>query len=259
MKQIVMTNDDGHSSKGLTALAKQLAKKYRVTIVVPNSQRSATGKALTLNQPLRIYDRGKVDGYQLITHDGTPADSVILAKEFVDSIDFFVSGINMGANLGYQSMATSGTVGAIVEAAIMGYRGIAVSRVVNTHQWFHYSDSNRDYSREIEVTTEIIDKIIEFGLPAGIDALNINFPCDVLDTSRIVVTRPIRARMHNTLDKRIDPNGSPYYWIEGHENDPEPGTDAFEVLKNGNIAVSPIVIDYVSDAILESLGAFIDR
>ncbi len=257
MKKIALTNDDGHSSKGLTVLAEELAKRYSVIVVVPDTQRSATGKALTLNRPLRIYDRGKIDGYRLITHDGTPADSVILAKELDGDIDFFVSGINMGANLGYQSMATSGTVGAIVEAAIMGIPGVAVSRVVNTKQWFHHSDSNRSYDKEVAITIGLIERVLERGLPTGVDALNLNFPCDITENSRIVVTRPAMTRMSNSLERRVDPNGSSYYWITGQENAPEPNTDAYEVLKNGNISLSPIVIDYVNADVLGSLSEFL--
>ncbi len=114
---ICLTNDDGPNSTGLQNLAIAIAKEFKLVVVVPDGQRSATGKSLTLNTPLRVVRRKTIDGIELYTHSGTPADSIVVAKSMFDDIDLIVSGINSGANLGYQSMLTSGTVGAAFEAA----------------------------------------------------------------------------------------------------------------------------------------------
>ncbi|TFH01015.1 MAG: 5'/3'-nucleotidase SurE, partial [Candidatus Thorarchaeota archaeon] len=127
MPTVCLVNDDGPESKGLLRLSEALAASMNVVVVVPNGQRSGTGKALTLDRPIRITERADSKHCRFIVHDGLPADSVVLALSMIDKVDLFVSGINAGANLGYHRMLTSGTVGAALEAAIQGYPAIAVS------------------------------------------------------------------------------------------------------------------------------------
>ncbi|UCE09184.1 MAG: 5'/3'-nucleotidase SurE [Candidatus Thorarchaeota archaeon] len=258
MSNIVLTNDDGPSSKGLCELAAGLSAISELAVVVPDGQRSATGKALTFNRPLRIHHHRAKDGYRLITHDGTPADSIIIARAHLEKIDLFISGINSGANIGYQSMYTSGTVGAVLEAAMNGHPGIAVSKVASPDEWFNNSTSEVGYSAEVRVVVDIANMILERGLPSGVDALNLNFPSRTLENSRMVVTSPTRLRMTNSLEERIDPNGSPYFWIRGEENDSPRGTDANEVLANGNISISPMLIEAVGPKELQAVIDFMN-
>jgi 5'-nucleotidase len=237
-------------------LAETLASHVDVVIVVPDGERSASGKALTLNRPLRVKKVKSTNGFEMITHDGSPADSVVLARCLIDDIDLFVSGINAGANLGYQSMFTSGTVGAAMEAALMGYPAIAVSLVVEPNEWFNSADKERDYSRICEVIRDIVLRVLSKGLPKGIDALNLNFPLFISETSKVVVTKPARVRISNELDKRVDPNQSPYYWLKGIHNDPSDDSDADVVLNNGDISLSPIIIEAVTENDIERLSDF---
>ncbi|MGY5876670.1 MAG: 5'/3'-nucleotidase SurE [Candidatus Thorarchaeota archaeon] len=254
--KICLTNDDGPNSTGLQRLASIIAKEFDLVVVVPEGQRSATGKSLTLNTPLRVVKRKKMDGIELYTHTGTPADSVIVAKSLFKDIDLFVSGINPGANLGYQSMLTSGTVGAAFEAAFSGYPAISISRVVNSDEWFTPTEIEGDFTRICEVSMDIIRRIKEKGLPEGIDALNLNFPKKLADGFVIAVSKPMRVRIANEMDKRVDPHNSPYYWISGTEVEPSPGTDAYDVFKNGNVSLAPIVIETIRDYEVERVKEF---
>jgi 5'-nucleotidase len=228
-------------------LADALAAKMDVVIVVPEGERSASGKALTFNRPLRIKKQTTENGIEMITHDGTPADSVILAHHLIENIDIFVSGINAGANVTYQSMLTSGTVGASMEAAIMGYPAIAVSLVVKPNEWFNNADKERDYSSMCEITSGIVSKVAEKGLPPGVDALNLNFPASISKESHVVVVKPAKVRIRNEVEERVDPNQSPYVWVRGIELDPPTNTDVEEVLYKGNISLSPIVIESLTE------------
>jgi len=251
LTKICLTNDDGAHSTGLRKLAELLSLEMEVVIVVPEGERSASGKALTFNRPIRMKKHKNDFGLHMIAHDGSPADSVILAHHLFNDIDLFVSGINTGANVTYQSMLTSGTVGAAIEAAIMGYPAIAVSQVVSPEEWFNNSDRERDFTAICEITRDIIRKIVKKGFPAGIDALNLNFPSALADKSEMIVTRPARMRIRNEVEKRVDPNQSPYYWVKGVEEKPQTGTDVDEVLYKGNISLSPIVIEGLTDEDLE--------
>jgi 5'-nucleotidase len=237
-------------------LAEELSKVVELIVVVPDGQRSATGKSLTLKRPIRITEKHSKNGYQFVSHDGAPADSVILAQAFYDDIDLLISGINSGANVGYQSMLTSGTVGAAFEAAIRGLPSIAVSRQATPSEWFDSAGSDAECAKMCEITKDLVLKVLKKGMPDGIDLLNLNFPAMLSNDSKIVVTKPTKIRMHNEVERRTDPNGRPYYWYLGIERDPPANSDAYEVFVKGNISLSPVVLDWIDDEDLVKLEEF---
>lgn len=257
--RICLTNDDGPRSEGLVRLADHLSRSYDLTVVVPDGQRSATGKALTLNRPLRVRDYGSEGGYRRVTHDGTPADSVVIASRFAEDIDLFVSGINAGANVGYQSMLTSGTVGAAFEAALKGYPALAISVEARPDEWFDNEGSSRDYNRIGAISLDIVDRIFKRGFPSEVDILNLNFPCNLREDIEIEVTRPTRVRLANEVVERQDPHGRTYYWLKGIEVDAPEGTDVHALLKNSNVSLSPITIEGTDKEMIERVRDFMQN
>lgn len=237
-------------------LAKVLSETMELIVVVPDAQRSASGKSLTLKRPIRITEKHAKEGYQFVSHDGAPADSVILAQAFYEDIDLVISGINSGANVGYQSMLTSGTVGAAFEAAIRGLPAIAASRQASSREWFDSAGADGDYDRMCQISKDLVLRVLTKGMPEGIDMLNINFPYPLTDESELVITKPTKIRMHNEVEERTDPNGRPYYWYLGVETDPAPNSDAYEVFVNKNIALSPVVLNWISDNDIKKLQEF---
>ncbi len=256
MYKVCLTNDDGPRSEGMLKLAEVLSETTELIVVVPDGQRSATGKSLTLKRPIRITEKHEKNGYQFVSHDGAPADSVILAQAFYENIDLLISGINSGANVGYQSMLTSGTVGAAFEAAIRGLPAIAASRQASPSEWFNSSGSNGDFARVCEISKNLVMRVLDKGLPKGIDMLNLNFPCTLTDESKIVVTKPTKVRMHNEVEERTDPNGRPYYWYLGIERNPPANSDAHEVFVHRNISLSPVILDWIGEAEVKKLEDF---
>ncbi len=258
MYKVCLTNDDGPQSRGLLALAAELCRFCDLTVIVPDGQRSATGKGLTLNRPLRTNEIRLNRDYRMITHDGTPADSIVLARWFMDRIDLFVSGINAGANLGYQSILTSGTVGAALEAALNGYTAIAASMEAGPQEWFNQHGSDGDFERASQVVRDIALRVLKEGLPQGVDVINLNFPTHLPSDVKLKVTRPTQARLRNDINERIDPHGRKYYWFVGVEVEPLPGTDAFVVLRENNISVTPLSIDGVVEEYLSGVSSLIE-
>lgn len=256
MPRVCLTNDDGPRSEGLLKLAEVLSADVELFVIVPDSQRSASGKALTLTRPIRITEQHDMNGYSFVSHDGAPADSVILASSFYKDIDLLVSGPNTGANLGYQSMLTSGTVGAAFEAAIMGIPAIAVSRQASPQEWFDSTGTTQDCTDICGITKELVMRVLKKGMPKGIDLLNLNFPTQLSLESKIVIAKPTKIRMHNEVERRLDPNGRPYYWYLGIEKDAMEGTDAYEVSVNNNISLTPVKIEFIHDEDIESLKKF---
>ncbi len=99
---ILLTNDDGIYSPGISALKKVLKPFGPVTVVAPDVQKSGVGHAITFSHPLRIrevYLDSELFGYGI---DGSPADCVKLGVREImkEKPSLLVSGINMGANVG---------------------------------------------------------------------------------------------------------------------------------------------------------------
>ena len=253
---ICLMNDDGPQSVGMLKLADALADLANLIVIVPDGQRSGTGKALTLDRPIRIIERTDSDNYKLIVHDGLPADSVIIALSKIEKVDLFVSGINAGANLGYHRMLTSGTVGAVLEAAFQGYPAVAVSMVASPEYWFANMKNDIDLGQICTITKGIIERVLKKGLPQRISALNVNFPVKLLKESRLVISEPTAVAVPLRLEERTDPYGSSYYWICGGEVESRVSGDALEVMEHGNISISPIVIEGVRKEDMENLRQF---
>ena len=110
--RILLSNDDGYFAPGLAQLAGSLADLGDITVVAPERNRSGASNSLTLDRPL--YLRRAANGYLYVS--GTPTDCVHLAVTGVldHQPDMVVSGINLGANMGDDTIY-SGTVAAATE------------------------------------------------------------------------------------------------------------------------------------------------
>ena len=132
---IVVINDDGWGTAGIRLLAKEMTKLGQVTVVCPDGPRSGYGAAISAATPiyLRRVEEHDLNGAEVYTTNGTPADCVKIAREvlFADKpIDLVVSGINHGSNAAVNAMY-SGTIGACLVAAEKGIPAIGWS--VNSH------------------------------------------------------------------------------------------------------------------------------
>jgi 5'/3'-nucleotidase len=222
-KHILVTNDDGVMAPGLLALAEEMRKLGKVSILAPDRNWSGGGHVKTLDRALRVKEVRLADGSTAYASDGAPSDCVALATlgYFKEPIDLVVSGINAGANLGHD-VTYSGTVTAAMEAVIAGVPGVAVSlEVVEGHL------GEVDYGPAARAARLIVQNVINYGLPDEI-LLNVNVPFMREEQIRgIRTTRQGLRVYHSRLDERIDPRGRPYYWIGGEAPTgvPERGTD----------------------------------
>ena len=123
---VLLTNDDGHQAPGIRALSRILKQAgYRVSMVAPRSEQSATGMGVTSRRHLAL-EQFEESGWHL---DGQPADTILGALRHLlenNPPDLVISGINFGPNLG-QGLHMSGTIGAAMMAAQMGVPAIAIS------------------------------------------------------------------------------------------------------------------------------------
>lgn len=241
--KILLTNDDGVYSNGIWAAYRALAAIADVTVVAPATQQSAVGRSISIFEPIRATEI-TVGGVRAYSVGGKPTDAVIIGL-FALKLrpDLVVSGINIGENLSYESIMTSGTVGAAMEASNQGVPSIAFSLQV-WDQGDKFDDpryAGNSFEEAERVVRDICEKILVRGFPVATDVVNVNIPSRV--KGGYEVTHLARKLFHTGVEKRLDPRGRPYFWINGPlVDDAEEGTDVHAIRK-GNISVTPITLD----------------
>ena len=132
--QILVTNDDGPESPFVAPLVSAAASLGSVTVVLPATERSWTAKAMTryADLPLARRDHQDRNGKAVtgFTLGGTPADCVNAGCYLLSprTPDLVLSGVNAGENTGVSYAASSGTIGACLEANIALVPAIALSQ-----------------------------------------------------------------------------------------------------------------------------------
>lgn len=162
--KILITNDDGIEAEGLRALVDWAQKLGEVSVFAPKVEQSGKSVGVELRKAFgveKVEYPGAVEAYAV---DSTPADCVRFAvlglgKRF----DLVLSGVNRGQNLGHD-INYSGTCGAVIEAAMSGMKGIAVSA------------SKKGLPNAIANFDRVYDYFVERDLLSLCKTYNVNFP-----------------------------------------------------------------------------------
>lgn len=109
---ILLTNDDGYTSPAFFPLLKTLAEEFNVTAVVPASEQSWIGKAISRSATLTFAQK-QLGKFEIHTVNGTPADCVQIGLYDLCDLQpqLVVSGINTELNTGIGRILSSGTLG----------------------------------------------------------------------------------------------------------------------------------------------------
>lgn len=205
---ILLTNDDGPPSDTACPYIKYFLDEvsrstdWKVSIVVPDQQRSWIGKAHFAGRTLQVsyiytlrstdFPNDKVNSYEgpflapneslRLTHqewhlvNSTPAACADLGLHHLssheDPIDLVISGPNYGKNSGNLYILASGTVGAAMEAVTHGLKAIALS--------YEFRSANHDYGQLREaakLSLSIVKKLYkELIASHEIDLFSVNVP-----------------------------------------------------------------------------------
>ncbi|MGE5769466.1 MAG: 5'/3'-nucleotidase SurE, partial [Betaproteobacteria bacterium] len=161
--RILLSNDDGYFAPGLEALADGLAGLGEIVVVAPEQNRSGASNSLTLDRPLFL--KQAPNGFHFV--NGTPTDCVHLAVtgmlEYLP--DIIVSGINLGANMGDDTIY-SGTVAAATEGFLLGIPSIAVS--LTSFEGKHFATAGR-------IARELVERFVRDPIREPV-LLNVNVP-----------------------------------------------------------------------------------
>lgn len=249
MSLIVVTNDDGISSKGIKLLV-NVAKKFGdVLVVAPDSPQSGMGHAITIGDTLRL-DKvdlfGDIEAYEC---SGTPADCVKFAKNYVldgRSPDLVVSGLNHGSNTSI-SVLYSGTMSAAIEGALDDIPSIG------------FSLTDYDPNGHLDHAIPFIENIIKQGLNKGFMrgvALNVNIP-KVSDEpiKGIRICRQARATWAEKFEEREDLFGRKYFWLGGEFENHDKGEDTDEwAIRHNYVSIVPCQYDMTGHHVIGELN-----
>ncbi|MBC6409972.1 MAG: 5'/3'-nucleotidase SurE [Ekhidna sp.] len=246
---ILISNDDGITSKGIRKLVEISKKMGEVVVVAPDSPQSGMGHAITVGDTLRLRRSdifGDIEAYEC---SGTPADCVKLAKHYVlkqRKIDLIVSGVNHGSNSSI-SVLYSGTMSAAIEGAIEGCPSVG------------FSLCDYDPNAEMDHIDEYVEKIIKEALKNGIQkgiALNVNFPpIQAGSIKGIKICRQANALWEEQFDERKDPYGRRYFWMVENFVNHDSGEDNDEwALANNYVSIVPCQFDMTAHHAISRLN-----
>jgi len=245
--RILLSNDDGYFAPGIEVLADALSAVAEITVVAPERDRSGASNSLTLDRPLRL--RQAANGFYFV--NGTPTDCVHLAVTgMLDHVpDMVVSGINLGANMGDDTIY-SGTVAAAMEGHLLGIPSIAIS--LTSKRGAHFDTAAR-------IARQLVDRFQRrpFGQPV---LLNVNVPDEPFESLLgIRVTRLGRRHKAEPVVPQVTPRDETVYWVgaAGEAADAGEGTD-FQAVADNFVSVTPLQIDLTHAAQIAAVNDWLN-
>ncbi|HWQ88639.1 MAG TPA: 5'/3'-nucleotidase SurE [Desulfitobacteriaceae bacterium] len=244
--QILLTNDDGYYARGLQTLYRTLLKQenWDLNIVAPEGQRSATGHAITLFNPILVREHSLENNKNGFSIYGTPSDCVKLAiqGEIVPRPDLIISGINSGANIG-TDVFYSGTVSAALEGVFLGIPSVAVSLA-------GYKKGS-DFEPAAEFMVTLLPKIIEKPYQG---LININIPAEPESNwPGVRITKLGKTVYKDVFESRIDPRGRKYFWQAGTITSDQEDDSDLSAIQHGYVSLTPLHCDLTDYQKIENM------
>ena len=246
---ILISNDDGIYAEGIKILVDFLKEAgHTLYVVAPLEEQSGTGHGITLHQPMRVkevYRGGELFGHSVT---GKPADTVKVALTHLydeANIDFVISGINRGANLG-NDLFYSGTFAAASEGTFWKKNAIALSLLVNGDNLYFESAG--------EFIVDYLETIKGITFPMG-TLLNINVPnLPKEEIKGMKYTKQSNRKFQEKLIERTDTQGNTYYWLGGSpiHGDHVENSDV-QAVEDGYISITPVKLNLYDSELEEML------
>lgn len=227
---LMLVNDDGYAAPGLRALATALAAAgHRVSVCAPEREQSGASHAMTFRLSLRPRPVEVAGAEAAVAVDASPATCARLGLFLFPEVDFVLSGINDGANMG-GACVYSGTVSAAVEAAMSGAQSMAVSL---------RAPNGGAFEAAARVALRVLDYARSHPLPRGC-CYNLNIPALPYEAIRGVRAAQVAPTYLDAPAYRLAPDGA-YLYEHGEESAPldDPRCDAL-LVRAGYAALSKL-------------------
>ena len=217
---VLLTNDDGYTSRGLHILKEQLKGVGNIYVFAPKEAMSGKGCASTFFSGI-TFEKIEENVYAV---NGTPADCVsfgvfYLKKYFNIDIDLVISGCNAGSNITYDTLY-SGTIGACIDASKYKIPSIAFS-------------APDDFRFVEEHCLEVYEYIVKNNLISQECIVSVNFPYSKKIDGIKMATLYKRNDKHYFVEK----DGKFYAKREDEQNVPI-GSDCYYVDHSNYICIT---------------------
>jgi 5'-nucleotidase len=232
--RILLANDDGIYSPGIHALADCARRFGEVRVYAPDVEQSSMGHAITHSRPLTIKQTpfGNLEAWRV---NGTPADCVALGLNAWGGVDVVLSGINLGTNLGNAAWH-SGTLAAARQAALLGYRAIALSTPTG--------EAEPNFAQIEPYVARVLELLLE---DRTLQLVNVNLPRSPVG---LCWTRLAIQHYDGRVVPGEDPMGRRHFWLTVKPiEEVEEGTDRW-AMRHGMVSMTPLRLDLTDDEML---------
>ncbi len=273
--KILISNDDGVLAPGIFAAKEAVKDLGEITVVAPQENNSGVGRRLSMFKHLNLRKYEMEDGFEAFGVSGSPADSVIVGANYImdEKPDLVIAGINTGINISKNDITSSGTVCAALEAVAMGIPAIAVS-VFLDYSAFKQDENgewyiDHDFSLAGSVLHDLAEKILNDGLPEGVDLFNVNVPSTYESEEPMITTLSNRMLLKDIMDENsedkdnifsfsFDDDRNSFELEEGEEgrivmitssldDNYEKGSDGYCLMVEKRPSITPLNVDMTSD------------
>jgi 5'-nucleotidase len=237
---LLITNDDGVHAPGIKHLWEAVSDHAETMIIAPLTEKSGCGLSITWAKPLRVHTIEWERQTPCWGVSGTPADCIKMGLNVLldKTPHMIISGVNRGSNAG-RTVLYSGTVGGVIEGVLKNIPGIA----------FSFCDFDPP---PLSMTKKYIVPIIQYflknPLPFG-TFLNVTFPLNCKNGVKgFRLASQGSGYWVENPEKRLHPEGAPYYWLGGKwQTVEETASSDVALLEEGYITAVPIHIAQLTD------------
>lgn len=248
---ILVSNDDGYTSKGISELIKFLRPLAELVVVAPDRPRSGTACAMTSGEPVHCALVHRHIGLEVYKCSGTPTDCIKLGLHALvgRQPDLVVAGINHGDNSSVNAHY-SGTMGAVFEGCMKGIASIGFSLCSG--------QADADFTATEPYIRQITRLVLERGLPAR-TCLNVNFP-DTSDLRGIRICEQAQGIWKNEWESATRRGDNRYYWLTGEFEDTDWDNERNDhwALRHGYVAITPTTVDLTARSLMAELETWFD-
>ncbi len=256
---ILITNDDGIHSPGLHAAAEAALPLGDLLIAAPRYQQTAMSRSMPNSEDTGVIETLSLDigglSHRAYAVHGSPAQAVLHAilELAAEKPTLCISGINYGENLG-TGVTMSGTIGAAIQASVMGVPSLAVS--TETEISVHHADeyAHIDWATATHFTARFAALMLQHPLPLEIGFLNVNVPVTATPETPIRVTRQSSQgyfRSRKETDRNFDSRYRFPYSIEVEHDLLEMDGDIWAFSVDRVVSVTPMTVDLTARIPLE--------
>ncbi|MEM9771161.1 MAG: 5'/3'-nucleotidase SurE [Cyanobacteria bacterium P01_D01_bin.73] len=235
MTRFLLTNDDGIDAPGIQTLARSLQAldgNHELHWVAPSCQYSGCGHPAISEKPIRVERRDREPATSAHAVFSSPASCTRLGlRNLTPEIDWVISGVNAGGNMGIDQYV-SGTVAGARQGAIDGKPAIAISQ---------YFDGSPIHWPTVERwTTMVIKTLLGRSLPKH-HFWSVNYPHLAPDSPlpEMIFCDPSHDPM--PLEYRQNDDGDYVATSIYRDRPATPGTDV-DICFKGNIAITQLSV-----------------